>query len=519
MTVHDRRETAPVGRRSARHQLRTHFRRSMRLVALSAAIPGTGLIRTRARMAGWAIFLAFLLAIAVGVALIVSQGAKDVGLYVLSHPDVLQGLGVLLAVGGLFWCASIIATAVAARPDRLDRTRTRVLAVFTTLLVGLVGAGTYKGAEAALITTDTIRGVFSAEGLRPGEGAKVVNEPDVDPWRDTPRVNLLLMGSDAGIGRTGTRPDSMIVASIDTRTGRTALISVPRNFEWAPLPAGSPLRERWPGGFYGGTHDQPDCPRKAADAADPCAINAIWTEVDQFREANPDAYADEVVPGRSETRDVVGEVLGLKIDHLVVIDLQGFMDLVNAMGGVEVNVKLGGFDGKTPLPYGQKFADGSYAHYFDDLGPQQLNGYQALWYARTRAADNDDHRQRRQRCVVQAVVDQVDPALMLAKYASIAHILKENVYTDIPGANLPAFAELVERVQKAKITSLGFTDKNGFPYSSNPDYELVRELVQKAIDPPTKKSKPKPAVTTPTEATIPTPSTTETEPADVDKCA
>ena len=53
--------------------------------------------------------------------------------------------------------------------------------------------------------------------LRPGEGAKVVDEPDVDPWRDTPRVNLLLMGSDAGTGRVGTRPDSMIVASIDTQ--------------------------------------------------------------------------------------------------------------------------------------------------------------------------------------------------------------------------------------------------------------------------------------------------------------
>ena len=67
---------------------------------------------------------------------------------------------------------------------------------------------------------------------------------------------------------------------------------------------------------------------------------------------------------------------------------------------------------------------------------------------------------------------------MLTKYANIAQILKENVYTDIPGQNLPAFAELVERVQDAKITSLGSV-KNGFPYSSNPDYELVRSLVQR----------------------------------------
>jgi hypothetical protein len=116
---------------------------------------------------------------------------------------------------------------------------------------------------------------------------------------------------------------------------------------------------------------------------------------------------------------------------------------------------------------------------------------------------------------VQAVVNHVDPAFMLTKYANIAQILKENVYTDIPGQNLPAFSELVERVQKAKITSLGFSAKNGFPYSSNPDYELVRSLVKKAIDPPKPTSKPKPTTT----KTRSTPTPTPTETADVDECA
>ena len=146
----------------------------MRLVALGSAVPGAGLIRTRARVAGWLILTAFLVAGAALAYVVVSRGVKDFGLYVLSHPDLLQAAGILLAAGGLIWCGSIVATAVASRPEWLDRSRTRILALFTTLMVALIGTGTYKGAEAALITKDTIAEVFSAQPLRPGEGAKVV---------------------------------------------------------------------------------------------------------------------------------------------------------------------------------------------------------------------------------------------------------------------------------------------------------------------------------------------------------
>ncbi|WP_353510027.1 LCP family protein [Intrasporangium sp.] len=515
----DRRLSAPMGRTQVRRQLRSGYRRSMRLVVLGTTVPGAGLLRTSARRAGSVLLIAFLLGLAAIAYLVVDWGPKGLGLYVLSYPGLLQALVVLLAIGGLVWCASIVATAVAGRPQGLDLSRTRVLAMVTTLMVALVATGTYKGAEFLLITQDTLGQVFSSNHLKPGDGAKVLDEPNVDPWRDTPRVNILLMGSDAGTGRVGTRPDSMIVASMDTRTGNTVLISVPRNFEWPPLPADSPLRQLWPEGSYGGTHDLPNCPRKAKDSADPCAINAIWTEVDEFRETHPEAFPGDDVPGRTQTRDVVGEVLGLKIDHMVVIDLKGFKELVNAMGGVEVNVQLSGYGGK--LPIGGKIVNGQLVGVVDwfEPGRRRLSGYHALWYARTRAADTDEHRQMRQRCLIQAVVDQIDPAFMLTKYASIAKILQQNVYTDIPGQHLPAFVKLVERVQKGKITSLGFSAKNGFPYSSNPDYERVRTLVQKAINPPKPTSKPTTSTKTAKPTPTPTTKATPTEQPDVDECA
>ena len=139
----------------------------------------------------------------------------------------------------------------------------------------------------------------------------------------------------------------MIVASIDTKTGRTVLVSVPRNFEWP--------RSRWtarPGAVAGGhLRRKPRRAQLPAQGERPGRPLRHQCHLDRGGPV-PGGASGGVRRGRRarahETRDVVGEVLGLKIDHLVVIDLKGFTELVNAMGGVEVNVKLGGFDGKTP---------------------------------------------------------------------------------------------------------------------------------------------------------------------------
>ena len=514
-----RRTDGSGGRRSLRRELSSGFRRAIGLTALGTLLPGAGLTRTRSRVWGWGLLAVFLASVAGAAYLVLTRGLTSVGLVIASNTRYLLALTLVLAVGGFIWCASIIATAVQARPRQLDRARTRSLAVFTTLMVVLVGGASYKGAEFALIGRDTVDVIFKDSPLRPGQGAHVAEGED--PWADTPRVNILLLGSDAGVGREGTRTDSMIVASTDTKTGRTVLISLPRNLQRVPLPETSKLRDWWPSGTYG----VPNCPRQERDPNDPCMLNAIWSEVDQFRQDHPGAFPGDEAPGRSETRDVIGEILGLKIDHTVVVDLEGFRQLINAMGGVTINVKLGGYDGKTPIPYGPKNPDGSYRNYFDTPGPMRMNGYQALWYARSRAADDDYNRMSRQRCVVQAVVGQVSATAMLAKYAEIARIARENVYTDIPAANLAAFVELVERIQKSgKFVSVGIDPSHGIN-PAHPDYAQIRALVRKAITPP----KPKPTgagepstTETPTSTLTPSPTTTSgttTPPADVDPCA
>ena len=75
------------------------------------------------------------------------------------------------------------------------------------------------------------------------------NSAMADPWAGTPRVNVLLLGSDAGADRTGVRTDSMMVASINTRTGDTVLFGLPRNLQNVPFPEHDPLHKLFPQGF------------------------------------------------------------------------------------------------------------------------------------------------------------------------------------------------------------------------------------------------------------------------------
>ena len=69
-------------------------------------------------------------------------------------------------------------------------------------------------------------------------------------WQQLPRLNVLLLGADDGEGREGTRTDTVMVASIDTKTGDTALISLTRNWMRMPFPADSPLHKIYPTGFW-----------------------------------------------------------------------------------------------------------------------------------------------------------------------------------------------------------------------------------------------------------------------------
>lgn len=479
-------DVRPVGARTRRRRhVRRQTRRSLIHTAL-AIIPGAGLLGTRYRRLGW-IMLGVLAATVVIVAMFVlAKGAVSAALNVAVRPDALLAIAGLVTVGALVWVFSIILTHYGTAPDRVDGSSPWWLRIFTACICLLVIIPSFQVVRYALIQRDVVSTVFTGPsfgGLSASAGSKATPQAQAqDPWADVDRVNLLLIGSDAGNDREGTRTDSMVEVSIDPQTGSAVLISIPRSLERAPFPASNPLHKLYPNGYY--------CPN--AKPGEECLINAVWSVAEQ----NKDLFKNDPNPGLTSIRDVIGEVTGLHVDYSTVIDLAGFQSLVDAMGGVTVNVTE-----RLPIE-GYHTSSGGIASVagWIEPGVQKLDGYHALWYARSRLLSDDFSRMRRQRCLIGALLDQVNPVSMLSQYPQLAQVAKQNIATDIPVAQLPAWVDLVQRIQKGSITSLTFTSDNISP--ANPNYPKMREMVQAAINPA--------QAPTPTTTTAPPESTKST---------
>ncbi|AXH96296.1 LCP family protein [Ornithinimicrobium avium] len=443
--------------------------RALWLTALSALVPGAGLIGTRRRRLGLLIVSLLVLG-TVALALVVRHnGLTATALETAADSRLLRTVLWCLLAGTLVWVAAIALTALTSRPRRSTGGQRAVLAVFTAVLCLAVSAPAalavrYVDSHLAAMDKVFARPPSSPDGVEP---TSALGPPD-DPWADLPRVNVLLLGSDAAEAREGTRTDTMIVASIDTHTGDSVLFSVPRNLQKVPFPRDSPLHQLFPNGY---------------DCGNQCLMNAVWTLADLTAEEHPDWFAGDPDPGLTATREVLETVLGLPIQHTVIVNLDGFADLVDAIGGVLVTVK-------DPIPInGRTFTNAQGNIQLDTSskvewlqpGTQRLTGKQALGYARSRVTTDDYDRMRRQRCIVAAVVHQVEPMTLLQRYPQIIGAVGDNVVTDIPRQDLPTWAELTLLVQGATMKSLPFTESN--TDTVDPNFSDIRARVWEAIHP------------------------------------
>jgi anionic cell wall polymer biosynthesis LytR-Cps2A-Psr (LCP) family protein len=167
---------------------------------------------------------------------------------------------------------------------------------------------------------------------------------------------------------------------------------------------------------------------------------------------------------------------------------------VDAIGGIRIDVPRDIPIGGGTTPAGNR---NPITGYIDKGDNQLLDGYQALWFARSRDGSTDYDRMRRQRCVIGAIIQQSDPVTLMRAYPELARTAQDNISTDIPQQDLQAWVELSLRVKDGSVRSLPFTDEV-IADRANPDYYQIQELVQEALTAP---------APSPTPSAIPSPGT------------
>ncbi len=264
------------------------------------------------------------------------------------------------------------------------------------------------------------------------------------------RYNVLLMGGDSGDDRWGLRPDSLTVASIDAETGATVLVSLPRNMQNFPFPKGSVMREQFPKGF--------DCEH--------CMLNGVYT----WALDNKELFGKSKDPGTDATIMAVEGITGLKINYWAMVNLKGFRSLVDAVGGVTLNVR-------SRIPIGGL---GSDVYDYIEPGKQKLNGFQTQWYSRAREGSDDYSRMARQKCVMAAMLDQLEPAEVLKNFQQIAKASSAMVSTSIPASEVDRFISLALKARVQKVATLSIVPPMFDTYE--PDTKLIHAKVAEAVD-------------------------------------
>ncbi len=486
--------SAPARGRRARRRDRS-FASTLGLTVLSALLPGSGFVASGRRVIGYALLslVGVVVMLAAGV-LLAEHRPTVLAAEIASRPALLTTIGVALLVVAGVWVVIVIASHLSVRPSVAPRWQRGVGLMLAVALSAGIAGGSVWGARAAFATHSLVQHVFSSAPVdASGDPVPVDRE---NPWQDRPRLNVLLLGADAGDDRTGLRTDSVILASINTTTGDTVMFSLPRNLEDVPFRKGSPLDEVWPDGF--------NCGYSGG-----CILNAVYEQGELYADNFPTTVKD---PGVAAVSDAVSATLGLDVNFYLMVDLAGFQRLVDALGGIDINV------GPDRVPMGGTDINGndqaaSAISEWVPAGQQHLDGRQALWFSRSRWHSDDYQRMERQRCVLNAVVAQVSPATLLANYIDLAKTAEDIISTDVPYQLFPAFLELADLVKAQPVRTLPFT--NEVITSSNPDFGEIRNLVKAALNPVPAAPSASPAATTGPPTTDPgttTAATTTTDP-------
>ena len=214
------------------------------------------------------------------------------------------------------------------------------------------------------------------------------------------RLTVLILGSDVRKGIAGERTDAIIVATIDPASGRVAMVSLPRDTVNVPIAPG---------------------------VAYPDRINTLYLDLKSQTGKSKAAL--------TKLKEALGYAFGTQIDHYVMVDFDGLVKLIDAIGGIEVALEEDLIDESMHIgSRGLRLR----------AGTPRLTGKEALAFARSRHTDSDYDRSRRQQQVLAAAAEKVRQR-GLAVLPALVELARTKTMTDIPLRAAPALLELAGR--------------------------------------------------------------------------
>ena len=459
---------------------------SPRLAAiLSFVLPGLGQLALGAVRSGLLLAIPIVLTVGVLAFFLLADRADLVsGLFdstvilALVVLDVVIGLLHLIAVGDAYRLARRRLASggwtVKGSPKALTALLGATLLVHGTLgAAGLFAYDSLTSVFQAPPTGYTIPGFQPNASLGPGATEFQASAFPGPAWAADGQLNILLVGNDGGPGRTLLRTDTMIVLSVNVETGRAAMFGIPRNLINVPLaPEDSKAAKQWQGGLY------------------PDLLNSLYVYAYEHPALFPGDTPD--IKGFRALTGAVQQLLQLPLDGVVSVNLNGFVDVVNALGGVWINVPYPIHDDSYPLE------DGS-GYIVLDIRPgcQHMDGHVLLEFARSRHQSSDYQRMDRQQMTLEAISRQVDPIALLPRVPQLLQIAKDNFWSTFQPSDIGRLARFAATIDTKHITNVLFIP---------PDYlEVLDKAEIKAIQQDVQQTLAQLAMPSPTPAATPTP--------------
>lgn len=436
---------SPTSERAAR----VRFRRAIALMVMTLVAPGSAQLVAGNRRVGRAALRVWVGFLALGlVTLLTLLIHREFAFWMVANTTLLLAMRLGLIAGAIVWGYLLVDAWRIGQPLSLSMQHRRAVVGVNGIMCFAVASTLLFGAHIVGVQRDFIITTFGDGSASDASGG---------------RYNVLLMGGDSGAGRWGLRPDSMTVASIDAETGKTVLIGLPRNMENFPFKQGSVMAREFPKGF--------NC--------DGCYLNGVST----WAGDNTELFGKSKNPGVDATIMAIEGITGLDINYWAMVNLEGFKELVDAVGGVKLNVR-------DRIPVGGL---GSDVTGYIEPGNRVLNGFDTLWYARAREGSDDYSRMARQKCVMNAMVSQISPQAAVRNFQGIAKASSQMISTDLPASELDRFMALALKAKGEKIASVSLVPP--MINTAEPDIDIVRGKIQDAIDLSEGKAPPMPATT------------------------